>query len=90
MLLYLETVWVCANIHLGEKLLQVSHKDLSLLLDEQLTAEFKVSVDILFRVNVVFLYFRCPLRATETKGFSTIKWHFTSGKMLSKCRRSEL
>lgn len=80
----------CSNIHPGEKLLQVSYKDLSLLLDELLAAELEVSVDIFLRVDVVFLYFRCPLGATETKGFCTIKWHFTSGKMLSKCGKSEL
>lgn len=70
-IVFWDRVWVCSNIHPGEKLLQVSHKDLSLLLDELLTAELKVSVDILLRVNVVFLYFRCPLGATETKGFSS-------------------
>lgn len=79
-----------SNIHPGEELFQVSHKDLSLLLDELLAAELEVSVDIFLRVDVVFLYFWCPLGATETKGFSTFKWHFTSGKRLSKRGKSEL
>lgn len=66
----------CSNSYLGEKLLKVPHKDLSLLLDELLTAELQVSVHILLRVNVVLLYLWCSLGTTETKGLSTIKWRF--------------
>lgn len=56
--------------YLGEKLLKVSHKDLSLLLDELLTAELQVSVHILLRVNVVLLYLWCSLGATEKRGLA--------------------
>lgn len=58
----------CSDGYLGEKLLKVPHKDLSLLLDELLAAELQVSVHILLRVNVVLLYLWCSLGATETKG----------------------
>lgn len=63
-------VCLCSNSYLGEKLLKVPHKDLSLLLDELLTAELQVTVNILLRVNIVFLYLRCSLGATETKGLA--------------------
>lgn len=49
--------------YLGEKLLKAPYEDVSLLLDELLTAELQVSVHILLRVNVVLLYLRCSLRA---------------------------
>ena len=56
--------------YLGEKLLKVLHKDLSLLLDELLTAELEVSVHIFLWVNVVLLYLWRSLRATEKRGLA--------------------
>lgn len=53
--------------HLGEKLLKVPHKDLSLLLNELLTAELQVAVHVLLRVNVVLLYLWCSLGDAEMK-----------------------
>lgn len=50
----------------GEKLLQVPHEDLSLLLDELLAAELQVAVHVLLRVDVVLLDLRRSLRCTET------------------------
>lgn len=66
-------VCLCSNSYLGEKLLKVPHKDLSLLLDELLAAELQVAVHILLRVNVVFLYLRRSLGTTETEVFRACK-----------------
>lgn len=60
----------CSNGYLGEKLLKVPHKDLSLLLDELLATELQVPVHILLRVDVVLLYLWCSLGATQTKGLA--------------------
>lgn len=70
--------------YLGQKLLKVPHKDLSLLLNELLTAELQVSVHILLRVDVVLLYLWSSLGGHREKGFSTIKWWFP-WQVLSKC-----
>lgn len=51
----------------GEKLLQVPHEDLSLLLDELLAAELQVAVHVLLRIDVVLLDLRRPLRCAETQ-----------------------
>lgn len=52
----------------GEKLLQVPHKDLSLLLDELLAAELQVAVHVLLRVDVVLLDLRRALRSAQLRG----------------------
>lgn len=51
--------------YFGVKLLQIPHKDLRLLLDELLTAELQVPVNILLRVNVVLLDLWRSLRYIE-------------------------
>lgn len=51
----------------GEKLLQVPHEDLSLLLDELLAAELQVAVHVFLRVDVVLLDLRRSLRSDETR-----------------------
>lgn len=72
-------------MYLGEKLLKVPHKDLSLLLDELLAAELQVSVHILLGVNVVLLYLRRSLEGGHgDKRLSTIKWSLPEGRERSK------
>ena len=60
----------CSNCYLGKELLKVPHKDLSLLLDELLTAELQVSVHILLGVNVVLLYLWRSLKATQKEALA--------------------
>lgn len=48
--------------HLGEELLQIPHKDASLLLNELLAAVLQVPVHVFLRVDVVLLYFGGALR----------------------------
>lgn len=44
--------------YLGEKLLQIPNKEVSLLLDELLTAKLQMAVHVLLRIYVVLLYLR--------------------------------